>query len=163
MGTCWRGMLLALVIVGGAASAQSYVAVSGGLPIVLVAGHVGFEDLIAPAVDLRVNLGGAAVVGGGGGAFGAAPSADVLWRFAVEEARRWTPYAGGGAGIFAVGAGGGGSVELGFGAIGAVIGGLDFDVGELAMFAELRGELLWGFGAGFIGLPGVRVGVKFPW
>lgn len=163
MGTCWRGMLVALVIAGGVASAQSYGAVSAGLPIVLVSGHVGFEDLIAPAVDLRVNLGGAAIVAGGGGAFGAALSADVLWRFVSEEAQRWTPYAGGGAGLFVVGAGGGGSVDVGFGAIGAGIAGIDFDLGELAVFAELRGELLWAFGEGAIGLPGIRVGVKFPW
>lgn len=163
MGTCWRGMLVALVIAGSAASAQSYVAVSAGLPVVLVSGHVGFEDLFAPAVDLRVNLGGAAIVAGGGGAFGAALSADVLWRFVSEESQRWTPYAGGGGGLFAVGAGGGGSVDFGFGAIGTVIGGVDFDLGELAMFGELRGELLWASGAGVIGLPGVRIGVKFPW
>ena len=160
---CWRGLLVALVLAGGVASAQSYAAVSAGLPIVLVAGHVGFEDLIAPAVDLRLNLGGAAILAGGGGAFGAALSADVLWRFVGEEARRWTPYAGGGAGLFVVGAGGGGAVDVGFGALGAGIGGVDFDLGELAIFAEARGELLWGFGAGVIGLPGVRVGVKFPW
>lgn len=160
---CWRCLLVVLVISGGAASAQSYGAVSAGLPIVLVSGHVGFEDLIAPAVDLRVNLGGAAILAGGGGAFGAALGADVLWRFVGEESQRWTPYAGGGGGLFTVGAGGGGSVGFGFGAIGAILGGVDFDVGELAVFAEVRGELLWAFGAGVIGLPGVRVGVKFPW
>jgi hypothetical protein len=154
---------VALVLAGGVASAQSYAGVSAGLPIVLVSGHVGFEDLIAPAVDLRVNLGGATILGGGAGVFGLALSADVLWRFVSEEAQRWTPYAGGGAGVFVVGAGGGGAVDFGFGATGAVIGGVDFDLGDLAMFGELRGELLWAFGAGFIGLPGIRIGVKFPW
>ena len=163
MGLFWRGVLVVLVIAGGVASAQSYGAVSAGLPIVLVSGHVGFEDLIAPAVDLRVNFGGAAIVAGGGGAIGAVLGADVLWRFVSEEAQSWTPYVGGGAGLFAVGAGGGGSVGFGFGAIGAGIGGVDFDLGELEIFAELRGELLWAFGEGAIGLPGIRVGVKFPW
>jgi len=160
---CWRGLLVVLVLLGGAASAQSYAGVSAGLPIVLVSGHLGFEDLIAPAVDVRINLGGAALWGGGGGVFGVALSADVLWRFVSEEERRWTPYAGGGAGMFAVGGAGGGSVDVGFGAMGSVIGGVDFDLGELAMFGELRGDLLWGFGAGFIGFPGIRLGVKFPW
>jgi hypothetical protein len=163
IGTRWRGFLVALVIAGGTASAQSYGAVSAGLPVVFVSGHLGFEDLIAPAVDLRVNFGGAAVVGGGGGAFGAALSADVLWRIVSEEAQRWTPYAGAGAGLFAVGAGGGGSVGVGFGALGTGIAGVEFDLGGPAIFTELRGELLWAFGEGAIGLPGIRVGVKFPW
>lgn len=159
----WRGLLVALVLAGGVAPAQSYGAVSAGLPIVLVSGHVGFEDLIGPAVDLRINLGGAALFVAGGGIFGVALGADALWRFPVEEARRWTPYAGGGVGIFAVGAGGGGSVDVEFGGKGAVIGGVDYDFGELAVFGELSGELLWFPGGGFVGFPGIRLGVKFPW
>ena len=163
MSTRWRGFLIALVLLGGVASAQSYVGVSAGLPIVLVAGHVGFEDLIAPAVDLRVNLGGAALFADGGGIFGVALGADALWRFVGEEARSWTPYAGAGLGIFAVGAGGGGSVAVEFGGTGGVIGGVDYDFGELAVFGEIRGELLWIPAGGFVGFPGIRLGVKFPW
>jgi hypothetical protein len=163
MGTWWRGILVAVVLLGGVASAQSYVGVSAGLPIVLVSGHVGFEDLIAPAVDLRVNLGGAALFADGGGVFGATVGADALWRLVGEEPKSWTPYAGVGLGIFMVGAGGGGSVAVEFGGTGTVIGGVDYDFGELVLFGELRGEVLWIPAGGFLGFPGIRVGVKFPW
>ena len=176
MGTYWRGVLVALVLVCGVASAQSYVGVSAvgfsvvvvPIPIVLVYGHLGYEDLIAPAVDLRVNLGGVALFLGGGGLLGAALGADALWRFGGEEAGRWTPYAGAGVGVVAVGAGGGGSVDFLFGGTGGVIAGVDYHLEDMTIFGEFRGELWASVGSGviepgFIVLPGIRLGAKFPW
>ena len=162
MGTWWRGILVALVVASGTVAAQSYAAVSVGLPVVLVSGHVGFEDLIAPAVDLRVNFGGGTLFGEGFGVFGVALGADVLWRFAVGEEMRWTPYAGGGLGVLLAGAAGGGSVDAELVGTGAATAGIDYDLGDLSVFAEVRGELLWAPGAGFVGFPGVRLGVTFP-
>jgi hypothetical protein len=162
MGTWWRGILVALVIACGTASAQSYAAVSVGLPVVLVSGHVGFEDLIAPAVDLRVNLGGGTLFGEGFGIFGLAVGADALWRFVAVDEQPWTPYAGGGVGVLLLGAAGGGSVDAGLVGTGAAVAGIDYDLGGLSVFAEVRGELLWNPSAGFLGFPGVRLGVTFP-
>ena len=162
MGTWWRGILVALVIACGTAAAQSYAAVSVGLPVVLVSGHVGFEDLIGPAVDLRVNFGGGTLFGDGFGIFGLAVGADALWRFVAVDERPWTPYAGGGVGVLLVGAAGGGAVDAELVGTGAAVAGIDYDLGGLSVFAEVRGELLWSPGAGFVGFPGVRLGVTFP-
>jgi hypothetical protein len=140
-GRPWFRSVVAFVLTVGTAGAQDYVAVSTGFPYVFGV-HVGFADLLAPGVDLRINLWGTALAASGGVVFGAAAGVDVLAYAVDEEAPRWRPYGGVGAGLAVLGAAGGGSVDAGFAANVSGVAGVAFDRGGTDAFIELRGELL---------------------
>lgn len=157
----FRSVVAFVVLAGGAAGAQTYVAVSTGFPAVFGV-HVGFADLLGPDVDLRVNLGGSALAASGGLLFGAAAGADVLAYTASDAAARSGPYGGAGAGVVVLGAAGDGSVGAAYAANVSGIVGVAFDLGGSAAFAELRGELLIPPGSPVILFPGARLGLVFP-
>jgi hypothetical protein len=58
-----------VVLTVGTAGAQDYVAVSTGFAFVFGV-HVGFAELLAPDVDLRINLWGTALAASGAVLFG---------------------------------------------------------------------------------------------
>ena len=155
--------LVLAALVGSAVHAQSgtYTGVSIGFPL-LVNAHYGLEDLLAPGVDLRLNLGGAALGVGGYWVYGGVLGADALYRFGHEdEARTVVPYAGGGLGVVFLGAGGGGGgADVGFALNGAGALGVEYLLEDVGLFAEGRvnlsvaggGTLTWlnvGFGVNF--------------
>lgn len=155
-------LLVLLAIAGVPAVAQSYGAASIGFPAIFSV-HVGFEDLLAPAVDLRINVGGAALFVEGGLAFGVLAGADLLIRAPSDPAARWVPYGGVGAGFGGVGFLGGPESGALFRPIVSGIAGVDIVFEGLAVFLEGRGDLLLLFAdGGTLGYLGGRLGVKFP-
>lgn len=154
--------LALLAVAGGAAVAQSYGAASIGFPAVFSV-HLGFEDLLAPAVDLRVNLGGAAIVVDGGLGFGVLAGADVLFRTPSDAAARWVPYGGVGAGIGGLGFLGGGEAGVVVRPVVSGVVGIDLVFEGMRLFVEGRGDLLLLVPeATTFGFLGGRLGVKFP-
>jgi hypothetical protein len=154
--------LLALTSLA-AAQRETYFGVSTGFPLLLT-GHLGFIDLVAPDADLRVNFSGALIGTGEGALFAGLVGADLLQRFPDPEGGRFVPYAGGGIGAAYLGVASGGSVEGAFAALVTVLGGAEFGVSGLNLFAELRGTGIIGFGdggPGFLPVIGLAVGVNF--
>jgi len=157
----WSVVVLVVVALCGHATSQSYVAVAMGFPT-LFSVHLGFQDLLGPAIDVRANLGGAALWAGGGAVFGVAAGADVLARAPSVPEARWIAYGGAGAGIMGLGFLGGADSGARFAPHVSGIGGVELLLADTRVFLEARGELVLPIGDPMFGFLGGRIGVKFP-
>jgi hypothetical protein len=160
--------LVAVAVIGaGSAFAQSnmWVGASTGYPLGLTF-YVGFDDLIAPDVDLRANLAGTFASAQGVSAFGVQLGADVLFDFdPIAGAILLNPYAGGGAIVALAGVAGGGGSAGGFGIYASGVAGVEYlIVEELGVFLEARAGVGY-FGASGVGgiapLFGLSLGVNY--
>ncbi len=151
------GALIVLALVAGPASAQTdtYAAFSVGFPL-LGNVHVGFEDVLAPGVDLRLTLGGALVSIVDSvyyGLFGV----DVLYRINHDDPDVLVmPYVGAGPGVgFAGIAGSSGFVFNGSGVVGVLL-----RVQDANAFIEARMNVLVA-GGDLLPWPNIGVGLAF--
>ena len=154
--------IIAVVLMTGAVGAQSgtYAGASAGFPLLLNA-HVGFTDLIASGVDLRLNLGGALFGVDGFVVFFGVVGADALYRFASDADAVARPYAGAGLGAGFAGGGGAGEFGAGFALNVAGVVGFEHRPHDVGYFLELRGNLTVPGEGGFFVWPNVGVGVNF--
>lgn len=154
--------IITFVLMTGAVSAQSgtYAGASAGFPLLLNV-HVGFTDLIASDVDLRLNLGGAVIGVDGFLAFAGVVGADALYRFPSDGDAAAGPYAGAGLGVGFAGGGGAGEFGADFALNVAGVVGFEHRVHDVGYFLEVRGNLTVPGAGGFFVWPNVGVGVSF--
>jgi len=145
-------VLTALALATGTAAAQSPYSIGVSLaytvfplPIPLVGVHVGFENLIAKDVGLRLNLSGIAFGVDGGWFAGGTAGTDVIWQLPAGGAAAVQPYAGGGAGLLFAGGGSGADLGIELAPYVGGVAGVSVPLEDLSVFVEVRGNAAFGF------------------
>jgi hypothetical protein len=157
--------LISLALSIGAAGAQSGEYYGGSLslhalvlPLPLIGAHVGFDDLIAEDVSLRLHASGFAFGASGDFLFAGVAGADVLWDFPVGDGAALLPYAGGGPGVVFAGLSGAGVDVAPYA---GVVAGVSYALDGFRIFVEGRGNVAFGFLDDVPWWMSIAVGVDF--